>query len=58
MICSKCGGHVTWRGPFSALTHTECENCGAINSQQVDDDEPPAERDTLTGELFGDSGEG
>lgn len=34
MICGCCGtGEVIWVGPFSALTHTECQNCGAINSQ-------------------------
>lgn len=37
MICSNCGGHVTWRGPWSNLTHTECANCGAHNSQIVDE---------------------
>jgi hypothetical protein len=36
MICSTCFGHVTWRGPFSALTHTECEDCGRQNNQQVE----------------------
>jgi len=37
MICSACGGpNVTWRGPLSALTHTECADCGAINSQVVE----------------------
>lgn len=42
MICSKCGGHVRWRGPLSRLTHTECDSCGAHNCQVVefeDDDE-------------------
>ena len=33
MICSRCGGSVTWRGPWSNLSHTECERCGARNSQ-------------------------
>lgn len=33
MICSKCGGQVIWVGPFSNLTHTECQNCGGINCQ-------------------------
>ena len=33
MQCSQCGGLVTWRGPLSALTHTECPGCGAQNSQ-------------------------
>ena len=38
MICSICGGTVTWRGPLIALTYTECESCGAINSQIPEDD--------------------
>ncbi len=33
MICEQCGGRVTWRGPMSALTHTQCESCGGINCQ-------------------------
>ncbi|MBH0112688.1 hypothetical protein I5E68_06955 [Novosphingobium sp. YJ-S2-02] len=36
MICACCGGHVTWRGPLSNLTHTECASCGAVNAQLVD----------------------
>lgn len=43
MICTHCGGLVTWRGPLIALTHTECESCGGKNCQIVereqDDDE-------------------
>lgn len=38
MICRKCGGLVTWRGPLTALTHTECERCGGINCQIVEVD--------------------
>jgi hypothetical protein len=37
VICSICGGQVTWRGPLSALTHAECEQCGAHNSQELED---------------------
>ncbi len=37
MICSNCGGSVEWKGKLSNLTHTECLKCGAINSQDVDD---------------------
>lgn len=33
MGCEYCGGPVIWKGPLSNLTHTECQNCGAINSQ-------------------------
>jgi len=33
MTCSRCGGRVTWRGPWSNLSHTECEDCGARNCQ-------------------------
>ena len=39
MVCSCCGGLVMWCGPLSNLTHTECTNCGAKNSQVVEDDE-------------------
>ena len=43
MTCERCGGHVTWRGPLSNLTHTQCEDCGATNCQipepyQMDDE--------------------
>lgn len=31
MQCERCGGLVTWRGPLSALTHTQCDGCGGIN---------------------------
>lgn len=37
MICERCGGLVTWRGPLSALTHTQCESCGGINCQMPED---------------------
>ena len=47
MQCALCGGLVTWRGPLSALTHTECESCGGQNCQVAqaveDDDEPQPE---------------
>lgn len=33
MICSYCQGEVTWRGPWSALSHTECTDCGRQNCQ-------------------------
>lgn len=36
MECERCGGLVTWRGPMSALTHTQCESCGGINCQIVE----------------------
>lgn len=48
MICAYCQTEtVTWRGPLSALTHTECSRCGGINCQQVEpqDDEGDAEGD-------------
>lgn len=38
MICSICGGHVTWRGPLTALMHTQCESCGESNCQEVADE--------------------
>ena len=37
MQCSICGGLVIWKGPLSNLTHTECQRCGAMNSQIADD---------------------
>ncbi len=33
MSCSHCGGIVVWRGPLTALTHTECTHCHATNCQ-------------------------
>jgi hypothetical protein len=39
MICEKCGGQVEWKGPLTALTHTQCLNCGAINSQVIEIEE-------------------
>lgn len=47
MICSRCGGAMTWRGPFSNLTHTECAVCGGKNCQVMDEipDEPCLECD-------------
>ena len=35
MICAYCFGQVTWRGPLSALTHTECNDCERTNCQQA-----------------------
>lgn len=40
MKCKDCGGLVTWRGPFSGLTHTKCESCGGVNCKEVEDDSP------------------
>jgi hypothetical protein len=40
MKCSLCGGYVEWKGPLVNLTHTECHGCGAVNSQEVEDDAP------------------
>jgi len=40
MVCEKCGGCVTWRGPLSCLTHTKCESCGGINCQIAEYDCP------------------
>lgn len=45
MQCSRCGGHVTWRGPFSNLTHTECASCGGRNCQVVRYSEDEADND-------------
>lgn len=52
MICALCGGHVTWRGPLVALTHTQCGSCGERNCQEVDDesdDEEEAAADAKEG---------
>lgn len=38
MTCELCGGRVTWRGPLSELTHTQCEKCNEVNCQAVDAD--------------------
>ena len=38
MKCSYCGGLVLWVGPLSNLTHTECTECSAINSQIPESD--------------------
>lgn len=45
MICQTCGGQVSWKGPWSDLTHTECESCGAINNQVVDVPEDDGEEE-------------
>lgn len=47
MICAGCGGSVEWKGPLSALTHTECEACGAIDNQEPETaaEEEPAGMD-------------
>lgn len=51
MICKFCGGIVIWKGPLTALTHTECQNCGAINAQIPEDEEPEEdEEDSEYGE--------
>lgn len=43
MICAICGGgRVEWKGPWSALTHTECPDCGGVNCQAA---EPEADDD-------------
>ena len=48
MICETCGGNVTWRGLITNLTHTECESCGRINNQIVD--QPDDEEEETEGE--------
>ena len=39
MQCKDCGGPVEWKGPLTNLTHTECENCGAVDNQMEDDNQ-------------------
>jgi len=36
MTCKFCGGYVEWKGPLTALTHTECEGCGCVDCQEED----------------------
>jgi hypothetical protein len=44
MICGHCKTEsVFWRGPFNNLTFTECSRCGALNSQQIEEEEPEDE---------------
>lgn len=40
MKCTNCGGLVTWRGPITDLTHTECADCGGRNCQEPEDARP------------------
>ena len=51
MKCSHCGGFVTWQGPLSALTHTECHQCGATNSQLPEGEALECETCSGTGEI-------
>lgn len=32
MICTLCGGPVSWVGPLGALTHTKCQACGGLDT--------------------------
>ncbi|MFP9529133.1 hypothetical protein [Pectobacterium brasiliense] len=36
MECANCGGLVIWKGPLINLTHTECQQCGAVNNQVLE----------------------
>lgn len=48
MECQSCGGLVLWCGPLPALTHTECQRCGAINNQvpeyDAEEDDAPEQK--------------
>ena len=34
MICQRClTNTVSWKGPITRLSHTECSNCGGRNCQ-------------------------
>jgi translation initiation factor 2 beta subunit (eIF-2beta)/eIF-5 len=47
MICSICGStEVTWQGPLTNLTHTECPDCGATNCQVIEDFDELEEEET------------
>ena len=50
MVCGLCGGLVTWTGPWDALTHTECHDCGAVGSQieHYDDEDDEKTEDEQT----------
>jgi hypothetical protein len=38
VICSICGSaRVEWKGDLANLTHTQCDHCGAINSQEYEE---------------------
>ena len=43
MECATCGGKVIWMGPWSNLTHTECQDCGAVNNQVADEQDDESE---------------
>ncbi|EOX7250262.1 hypothetical protein ACPVCS_003223 [Escherichia coli] len=45
MTCASCGGSVVWMGPWSNLTHTECQQCGAVNNQVDENTVPEVEDD-------------
>ena len=51
MICNICGGEVIWKGPLSALTHTECQHCGEINCQIIEEPEPEQESEQQEREM-------
>lgn len=53
MICSNCGGEVTWRGPWSALTHTQCGSCGGIGCQVAEElGDAEAGKETLLDDVY------
>ena len=58
MQCSICGGLVIWKGPFVNLTHTECQRCGAINSQIADDYDDLGEDERIDDVEHGEDGNG
>ncbi|WP_262983454.1 hypothetical protein [Leclercia adecarboxylata] len=43
MQCATCGGQVIWMGPWANLTHTECQDCGAVNNQVADEQDDESE---------------
>ena len=46
MICRACNGQVIWMGKLSNLTHTECQQCGAVNNQLPENDPEDDEFDS------------
>lgn len=43
MICRACDGLVLWQGPLAALTHTQCVQCGAVNTEKLEDHASPSQ---------------
>lgn len=52
MRCRYCGSDaVEWRGPLAMLSHTQCMKCGAINAQDVEEQEEDLDEMTMEEQL-------